>query len=321
MHSCTTQSFGVDVGKFELVIGDSASERITRIANQPKAIRAWLQRLPPNSRIGMEATGNYHLTLADLAHARGHTVYVCNPRSVATYLKSLRARGKTDVLDARGITRFVERETDDLIAYQPPSPLQRSLQTLLHRRHQVVKQRTALRLSCQQLDSAMQGMFADLLRAFDHCLRQIDQKLRQLIDSDPALRKLEQALRTMPGVGPLIGVALASRLSKHLYRCSDALVAALGMDPRPCQSGSSEGVRHLSKQGNAEERRLIYMAAVSACKTKHWRAKFEQLVAKGHPTTAALCIIARKLLRIAFAISKSRKPYHLEGPENACAAS
>ena len=72
----------------------------------------------------------------------------------------------------------------------------------------------------------------------------------------------------------------------------------------------SSGLRLLSKQGNGEERRLIYMAAVSACKTEKWRTTFEKLLSQGHPATAALCIIARKLLRIAFAIYRTNEPYH-----------
>ncbi|QID19573.1 IS110 family transposase [Nitrogeniibacter mangrovi] len=321
MNRSISQCFGVDVSKAELVIGDNTSERIVKIANRSEAIRGWLRRLPENCHIGMEATGTYHVALADLAHERGHRVYVLNPRSVAVYLKGLRSRGKTDILDARGITRFVERETDELEPYEPPTVLQRSIRTLLHRRHQVVKQRAAMRLSCQHLDVSVRATFTPLLNAFDQCLRNIDIKLRQMVRSDPTLHQLERNLRTIPGVGPLVGTALALRLSRHPYRNSDALVAALGMDPRPCQSGTSEGVRHLSKQGNGEERRLIYMAAVSACKTAHWRAKFENLLTRGNPTTAALCIIARKLLRIAFAINRSSEPYREELGVQTCSAS
>lgn len=70
------------------------------------------------------------------------------------------------------------------------------------------------------------------------------------------------------------------------------------MDPRPCQSGNSERVRHLSKQGNGDERCLIYLAAASECRTAKRCAKFDNLLANGHSATAAPCIIARKLLRI-----------------------
>jgi len=321
MNRSIPRCFGVDVSKAELVIGDNASERIAKIANRPEAIRAWLRKLPSAAHIGMEATGTYHVALADLAHECGHRVYVLNPRAVSVYLKSLRSRGKTDIIDARGITRFVERETDDCEPYEPPTALQRSIQTLLHRRHQVVKQRAAMRMSCQHLDDAVRTTFAPLLSAFDQCLRQIDIQLRQMVRSDPILQELERRLRTIPGAGPLVGTALALRLNRHPYRNSDALVAALGMDPRPCQSGTSEGVRHLSKQGNGEERRLIYMAAVSACKTAKWRTTFDKLLAQGHPTTAALCIIARKLLRIAFAIYRSNEPYRNELARSPCVAS
>lgn len=320
MDRSSQLNFGVDVGKHELVIASRADQHIIKIANQPEAIGGWLKRLPPDCRIGMEATGVYHLQLADLAHAAGHQVYVFNPRTVAVYLKSLRSRGKTDILGARGIVRYVQNEADEHPLYTPSSATERSVQTLLHRRHQVVKQRAALRMSCQSLDELTRAPFDPLLAAFDQCLRKIDTQLRQLVRADGKLHALATRLRSIPGVGPLISTALALRLSRHPYRNSDALVAALGMDPRPHQSGVSDAPRHLSKQGNGEERRLIYMAAVSACRCALWRERFEQLIARGLPSTAAHCIIARKLLRIAFAINKKRQAYSVEALSGNCHA-
>lgn len=320
MERSAQLNFGVDVGKHELVIASSVDQRVTKIANRPDAIWRWLGTLPADCRVGMEATGIYHQQLADLAHAAGHQVYVFNPRAVAVYLKSLRSRGKTDILDARGIARYVQNEADEHPLYTPPSATQRSVQTLLHRRHQVVKQRAALRMSCQSLDESLRAPFEPLLIAFDQCVREIDSQLRQRVRADEQLLAQATRLRSIPGVGPLISTALALRLSRHPYRNGDALVAALGMDPRPHQSGVSEAPRHLSKQGNGEERRLIYMAAVSACRCALWRKRFDQLIARGLPSTAAHCIIARKLLRIAFAINKNCQLYRTEVLGDDCRA-
>src|SRR6266542_4030978 len=92
---CDLSMGGVDIEAIE----DGAHRRV-RIANREAAIKAFVEQLPPGCVVGMEATGQMHELLADVLHARGHTVYVVNPRWVHMYAKAIGARGKTDRGDA-----------------------------------------------------------------------------------------------------------------------------------------------------------------------------------------------------------------------------
>ncbi|MBK9616238.1 MAG: transposase [Uliginosibacterium sp.] len=267
---------------------------LIKIPNNAVQIKRWLKALPPACTIGMEATGAYHRLLADLAFAAGHTVFVLNPRDVALYLKSLRTRGKTDVLDARGIARYTHNETDKCHAYVPLTAQQQTITTLIQRRHQVVKSRTSLRMSFADTTLCTKAC-SKLMCAFDALLADIDNQLKALIAADEALNARCKHLRSIQGVGPLISAALAMRMSRVHYANSDALVAAIGLDPRPRESGQYTGTRHLSKRGNPEERRLLYLAAVSACRNPTWKAIQTTLLGKGLPSTAVYCIIARKI--------------------------
>jgi hypothetical protein len=56
-------------------------------------------------------------------------------------------------------------------------------------------------------------------------------------------------------------------------------------------------------------RLLLYLAAQSAAKTKTFRPMYTELRARGFATTEAIVIIAHKLLRIAFAVWTSNKPF------------
>lgn len=85
---------------------------------------------------------------------------------------------------------------------------------------------------------------------------------------------------------------------------------ATGLDPRPCDSGKKRGTRHLSKRGPGELRRLLFNAAMSAAKTKVWKPFYERERAKGLASTAALICIARRLVRVAFALF--RKNIHFD---------
>jgi transposase len=80
----SAQTLGVDVSaRWFDVAGDG---EVRRFANTPTGIAAclaWLVALGAPVRVGMEATGSYHLPLATALHAAGHTVLVCNPLSIA----------------------------------------------------------------------------------------------------------------------------------------------------------------------------------------------------------------------------------------------
>ena len=62
----------------------------------------------------------------------------------------------------------------------------------------------------------------------------------------------------------------------------------------------------------------MYLAAMSACHTKTFAGTYQRLRERGLKTTEALVILARKLLRIAFAVWRSGKPFDpLRVPTNA----
>jgi transposase len=109
-------------------------------------------------------------------------------------------------------------------------------------------------------------------------------------------------LRTIYGVGPVVSAALVNTLERVPLKSADAFVAFTGLDPRPDDSGQHRGKRRLSKRGPAELRRLLYVAAMSAKKTKAWKPLFEHYRAKGLSSTAALVILARRIARTAWSM-------------------
>src|SRR5204863_6900958 len=104
---------------------------------------AWLTELGGSVRVGMEATGSYHLPLATALHAAGYTVLVCNPLSIARYAEAVLARTKNDAADARLIARFCA--VHELAPWTPASPAQQRLRALLTARETLVQERLRLR--------------------------------------------------------------------------------------------------------------------------------------------------------------------------------
>ena len=310
----TNDIIGADVSSREVVVAWARLNKPQQsIANNRKAILAWLKQLPANAVIGMEATGRYHHLLADLAVMCGHTVYVINPKHLAAYAKGVGQRGKTDPLDAQVIARYVDRERDELHPYVVPSPLQRTLRNLLTQRAGIVRHSVAIQQSLKATaakgDAALKRARQKVLQSLAGLIAEIDAELKRAVAAHSTLETKRKQLQTITGIGFLNSMALTHRFDRTPFANSDAVVAAYGVDPRPKDSGNRVGKRRLTKQGNPEDRRLIYLAAQSASKTKLFKPLYKSLLEKGFATTEAIVILARKLLRIAFAVWTSGKPF------------
>lgn len=303
---------GVDVAKAEVVVACSQHTfPVHSVINTESALRKFLRTLPPGSSIAMEATGIYHQCLADLAHQLGFAVYVLNPKDMRHYAKGVGLRAKTDQVDARLIARFLAHEGSRLRAYEPPTPAQREMDQLIRRRAKIVTLKQGLRLSCAQLP-ALKTETAKLLANFSALLKKIDRQIADLTQAIPQRAEQSKRLRSIVGVGPLVSAWLANLLSRVQFESSDALVAFVGMDPRPFDSGQKRGKRRLSKRGPAEGRRLLFNAAMAASKSKVWAPMYAHYRQLGWPSTAALMILARKILRISFALFKTNSTFNPE---------
>lgn len=305
-----TQVFvGVDVAKAELVAAVHGQAGCRCIPNEARAISAWLRELPDGACVAMESTGRYHQMLASLAHASGLRVFVLNARDVYFYAKALGARAKTDRVDAHVIARYVSEQHTRLHRWIEPCPQLTLVHSLLSQRWTVVSKRTALRQSLQNCDGALAHEVQALEAGFAVLLKAIDARIVALLEQDAHVRERQRLLQSIVGVGPQSSALLASLLARVRFVSADALVAYSGLDPRACDSGSSRGRRRLSKRGQPALRHQMYMAAMSACHTSTFKSMYEAARARGLKTTEALVVLARKLLRIAFAIWQSGKPF------------
>jgi transposase len=309
---------GVDVSKATLDIAIEDHAGSVQIANTSSAIRSWLKQVPAGCYIGVESTGSYHQVLTRQAIAAAHTVYLLNTRDLSHYARALGRRAKTDQLDAQLIARYLAREHTHLHPYKLPTELQAQLDSLIQRRHVAVTAQTMLRQSFAAL-SIKPRAFARTLRSLDALINELDQCMQTLVANDPQLAPIATNLDTMVGFGPLLSNAMANAITRHPFKHADAFIAFIGWDPRVRDSGQRHGRRFLSKRGPAELRRLLYVAAMSASKTKLWRPFYERYRARGFSSTATLVILARKLARIAFSIVKHGTVFRPELIENACA--
>lgn len=304
---------GVDVAKASFVAALFGTDASSTVANTPVAIKAWLKRIPPGSSIAMESTGRYHMELATQAKAAGMVVYVLNAMDVHHYAKAMGQRGKTDPLDASLIAQYVAHQlmgkgTRRLRSWEPVPQVLSQLRDLLNARAQLSNSNARLNMALEHV--ALIGDEAKALGdSFQTLMAQIDVKVAALISGDAQLAQGCKLLRSITGVGPQGAALLTALFARISFANSDAVVAFSGLDPRPEDSGTKKGRRKLSKKGDPRLRRQLYLCAMSAVRTPTFRPQYQALRAKGLSTTAALVVLARKLLRIAFAVWKSETPF------------
>lgn len=308
MQETTSLFVGVDVAKVELVYAIANREGHGTVRNEAAAITRWLGELPSGSRIALESTGRYGQALARLAQAAGMVVYVLNARDVRRYRQSWGTRGKTDPIDARAIAQMLFERHAQWRPWVAGNAQQQAIDELLRRRACIATHRQAIEQSAGDL-AELSAPLQAALAALSGLLVAIDRSIEDRVRGDPVLHQTYRRLCAITGFGPQTAAYLANLLNRIRFDKADALVAFSGLDPRPNDSGQRQGRRRLTKRGPAGLRRLLFLAAMGAARSRALKPLYLSIRAKGFSTTEALVILARKLLRVAFAVAQSDEPF------------
>ena len=300
---------GIDVAKDHLVIALLGASTVQTIANSMAGIQAWFKDIPKESAIALESTGRYSRLVCQLSHAAGHTVYLLNALDVHHYGKALGQRGKTDRLDAQLIAQYLAHQINTLRPWQPTPEAIEQLRSLIRCRAQIVKAGVTLRMALQDAP-LLRKQAASMAKQFAQSLKSVDAQIKALLGEDKAMSEGAARLQSIQGVGPLGATLLSTLLVRIPFANADALVAYSGLDPRPADSGKKQGLRRLSKKGDPQIRRQMWLCAMAASRCSGFKAHYEALKHRGLATTAAYVVIARKLLRIAFALWHSNQLFN-----------
>ena len=119
----------------------------------------------------------------------------------------------------------------------------------------------------------------------------------------------------MPGLGAKTVLHLVVLLHRwHTLTAGQGrdkgLVAYVGLDPQPHESGTSvHGRAAISRQGERGLRRRLFMAALGGTRRDNALRRFyRRLVARGKAKKLALVAAARKLLTWAWAVFRRQHP-------------
>ena len=295
-----TRFIGCDVGKRSITVFDSQTQRSFAVANTAGALRAFAKRLDPCCLVICEATGGYEGRLLASLVAAEVPAHRADARKVKAFIRSFGTLGKSDKIDAKGLSRYGAERHARLGRWQPRDEDRLSLQTLVLTRQDLVKSRTAFqnRLVAPQSQAARPYLRA-VLAKLDAEIAKIEARIEELErDSAP----LRQALKILIGIVS-IGTTTASALlalMPELGTLNRRQIAALGgLAPHPNQSGEQERYRR-TRGGRHAVKDALFMAALSASRYHPTLSQlYQRLVQRGKKQIVALAAVRRKLLIIA----------------------
>ena len=108
--------YGVDISKDVFDVMDQNGAH-SKYENSKTGFKAFLKNIHENSVVIMEATGVYHVQLADFLVTKTVPVSVVNPLSIKRFIQMNLRRIKTDKADAEMICKY--GEMNNLKLYRP----------------------------------------------------------------------------------------------------------------------------------------------------------------------------------------------------------
>lgn len=301
----------------------------------------FLGKQPP-CLIAMEACGGAHYWAREIRQLGHHRVHILPPAYVKPFVK----RHKNDMADAEAITEAASRPTMRVVSVKTEDQQARAM--LFRVRDLVVRQRTQTinalrgllaefglvapkgRANVKNLESVLENrgdsrlpdpawemgdMLRKQIREFDARIVELDRQGQAAAREDETIRRL----RTIPGVGPITGLAfLAFAPDMEDFRCGRDFAAWLGLVPLQKSSGGKARLGKVSKMGQRDLRRLLITGAMAVIqKTTRWGKEPDPWLKRlldRKPTIKVAIAVANKMARIMWALMMKGEDYR--GPES-----
>jgi transposase len=320
-------TIGLDLAKhvFQVHGIDDAGAVVVRRRLRRSELMSFFARVAPTV-VGMEACSTSHYWAREL-QSLGHEVRLMPAQYVKAYVK----RQKNDAADAEAICEAVRRPS---MRFVPIKTAEQQAALMLHRsRDLLVRQRTMLINSLRGhlaefglIEARGPGKMTRLIALLDDPDAQIPALARQALR--PLVTQLEavaaqidtieaeiaawhresetsRRLATIPGIGPIIASAIAAAVpDPSAFASARQFAAWLGLVPRQHSTGGKPRLGRISKQGDANIRRLLIIGAQSVLRWARPAKSSPWILALlgRRPRKVAAVALANKMARIAWAL-------------------
>jgi len=304
-------SVGVDIAKdkFDTALLYQDNQSLTKtFKNNAAGIKKFVRILKKQKTASavpcvLESTGLYHLNMALTVHQAGYKVSVINPLITKKYQRSSIRNAKTDTIDALRLAEIGVKEAKLPLFTGNITYIEARKLVCYMSRLEEIKRQICASLKFVEMTQTVTGLDIDL----DHtqkAIDEIDDQIKVLKEKICKLAPLEAKILAdnIYGLSHEKVAAVLAMLGDKEFKNRDQLVAFVGLDIMPRESGKWRGKSRLSKRGNPYLRKILYQMAWGLKQNNPvYQAEYERLRAKGKNYTTTLIILSRKFLRFLYA--------------------
>ena len=275
----------------------------------------------------MEPTGGYEQPFARFAIQQDWQVSLPNPFRVKKWAEAMGIRAKTDRRDAKTLAHYGFMQKPH--QWKPLPPEVEQLEHLLdrlddqkaalsrekNRLHAYQNRANSHKMACRDLKQSIAFLERQIL--------QLQKTIKEHLKAHSHLKEQKKLLLTVSGVGEknVLHILVMMHRWEELTNGkgeSSGLVAYVGLDPKPHESGTSVRKRaSISRQGNRAFRSRLFMSALGGIKGNNpLRVFYQRLVGYGKPKKVALVAAARKILVWCWAVFRNNTPFDTARFEN-----
>jgi transposase len=308
---------GIDIGKakFDGAIKRGEKYQEKKFDNKEEGfieLEKWVkENKVEQAHFCMEATGIYGEKLANYLYSKGYNVSVINPSRIEAFGRSQMRRNKTDKQDARLIAQYCESMKPE--KFKPLVEEVKSLQEL-ERHLDSLKQQHRQQLNRLESQSNLSVIRSTkkIIKFVEEEIEEVEKMIEEEIKKNQQLKKNNELLMTIPGIGQTTAAVILAEIG-DITRFDNVrkLDAFVGLSPSQYTSGTSVRKQtKLSKLGNSNLRKALYLPAVSAKNHNPIVKAFcLRLQEKGKVPMCIIGAAMRKLLHLAYGVLKNQLPF------------
>ena len=313
---------GVDVSKstLDICVLEKGTASHYELANTKKGITAFFKGFERDGiQVCCENTGKYSWLLLETLVQLSITVYQVNGLHLKRSMGLV--RGKDDVVDAHRIAVFLSKNHGELSPYRERDRELLRIKVLLGKRDLLVKQRAQHRAIEKEgeilslMDMSMGGLSSrDIIDYLTERIRDIEKLITKLIRSSAPLRRQNDIMTSIPGVGTIVAWHVLVKTNGFRTITEARKFACYsGVAPFHHRSGTSVYTRpKVSHYADKSMKRLLHMAAITAVHRENdLRDYYLRKLEEGKNKMLVLNAVRNKIVQRIFAMVKSGKKYQI----------
>jgi transposase len=323
-------TIGIDLGKENIhftVMNEDVIKIQSEIANKPKQLELFLKGLGVElheTLFCMEYTGIYSEHILKVLYKLKANIWMERAGHIKKSIGL--TRGKNDSLDSKRIAEYARRHQDNARLWKPDRDVIQKMKLLLSQRSRLVKAKKLLEVPINESREFIDKKNYKLIKvsskasitAINKDLNEINEQIKELINSDEKLKQLNEYVTSVPNVGPVISASVIVA-TKEFEKITDPKKFAChcGVAPFEHQSGKSiRGKTRVSHLADKSLKTLFHLAAICAISHKgEFKDYFDRKVSEGKNKMLVINAVRNKLIHRVFACVNNQRKYlknHLE---------